>query len=201
MRFTLSLKNLSFALAMASFVSAGAASAQSLVGVNTRLVQPLDSRTATQGQTVAVRLDGTLKTADGVKLPKGTELLGKVTDVKAAANGGPASVSVLFSTAQLKDGKQIPVKATLLAAYPSSEGEQSLDADQTIDTVANHVGPDHSVDQEPGALPGVALTAAVQSANSGTFTKADGNFKLTAGTYLQMGVAPATTSNSTSAAE
>jgi len=201
MRFTLSLKNLSLALAMVSFLSAGAASAQSLVGVNTRLVQPLDSQTAALGQTVSVKLDDTVKTADGLKLPRGSKLVGKVTEVKAAAKGEPASVSVVFNTAELKGGKQIPVKATLLAAYPSSQAEDSQYSDQTMAAVAARVAPDHTVDQEPGALPGVALTASVQNTNSGTFTKANGNFKLSAGTFFQMGVAPATSSSSASAAE
>jgi len=201
MRFTLSLKNLSLALAMVSFLSAGAASAQSLVGVNTRLVQPLDSQTAALGQTVSVKLDDTVKTADGLKLPRGSKLVGKVTEVKAATKGEPASVSVVFNTAELKGGKQIPVKATLLAAYPSSQAEDSQYSDQTMAAVAARVAPDHTVDQEPGALPGVALTASVQNTNSGTFTKANGNFKLSAGTFFQMGVAPATSSSSASAAE
>ncbi|HTW49092.1 MAG TPA: hypothetical protein VMD92_14160 [Acidobacteriaceae bacterium] len=201
MRFTLSLKNLSLALAMVSFLSAGAASAQSLVGVNTRLVQPLDSQTAALGQTVSVKLDDTVKTADGLKLPRGSKLVGKVTEVKAATKGEPASVSVVFNTAELKGGKQIPVKATLLAAYPSSQAEDSQYSDQTMAAVATRVAPDHTVDQEPGALPGVALTASVQNTNSGTFTKANGNFKLSAGTFFQMGVAPATSSSSASAAE
>ena len=80
MRFTFSLKNLSLGLAMVS-LSAGAAFAQSLTGVNARLVRPLDSQTAAQGQPVTAKLDGSVKTADGVKLPKGTELIGKIADV------------------------------------------------------------------------------------------------------------------------
>jgi hypothetical protein len=200
MRFT-SLKNVSLSLAVISLLSAGVASAQSLAGVNTQLVKPLDSETATAGQAVAVKLNSGVKTPDGVKLPRGTELIGKVTAVTPAQKGSASSVTIVFTDAQLKGGKQIPVKATLLAAYPASEAIEAQYSDSTMDTVADHVGSDHTVDQEPGALPGVTLKAAVQDANSGTFSKADGNFKLTAGTYLQIGVAQASASNSTSAAE
>jgi hypothetical protein len=202
MRFTFSVKNLSYGLAIVSLVSAGAASAQSLAGVNTRLVTPLDSQTAAAGQVVSVKLDGSVKTPDGVKLPRGTELIGKVTAVTPAKNGQASSVSVAFTEAQLKGGKQIPVKATLLAAYPGDEGVESQYSDETMDAVPSSIPADRTIDQEPGALPGgVALKAAVQDPNSGTFSKKDGNVRLTAGTYLQIGVAPATGSGSTSAAE
>jgi hypothetical protein len=199
MRFT--LKNVSLGLAVVSLLSAGAASAQSLAGVSTQLVKPLDSETAAAGQAVAVKLNKGVKTPDGVKLPRGTELIGKVTAVSPAQKGGAASVTVVFTEAQLKGGKQIPVKATVLAAYPGSEAIEAQYSDSTMDTVADHVASNHVVDQEPGALPGVTLKASVQDANSGTFSKADGNFKLATGTFLQIGVAQASGSGSTAAAE
>jgi hypothetical protein len=201
MRIRFSLQNLSLGAALISLMAAGVASAQTLAGVNTRLVQPLDSATAAQGQTVAVKLDGSVKTPDGVKLPRGTEMVGKIADVKSSQNGGPASVSVVFTAAQLKGGKQVPVKVTLLAAYPGDQGVEAQYSDATVDTVADNVGADHQVDQQPGALPGVELKAAVRDADSGTFTRSNGNFRLGAGTYLQVAVGQASGSSATSAAE
>jgi hypothetical protein len=194
------MQNLSLAVAVVSLM-AGAASAQTLAGVNARLVQPLDSATAAEGQTVAVRLDGSVKTPDGVKLARGTELVGKVATVKPSQNGGPASVSVVFTTAQLKGGKQIPVKATVLAAYPGDQGVQAQYSDATMDMVAGSVSANHEVDQQPGALPGVELKAAVNDADSGTFSKTSGNFKLGAGTFFQMAVGSAASGSGTAAAE
>ncbi|HEY6445878.1 MAG TPA: hypothetical protein VIY53_05415 [Acidobacteriaceae bacterium] len=188
-------------LAVASLLSAGAASAQSLAGVNTRLVSPLNSQTATEGQTVTVKLDGAVKTADGVKLTRGTELVGKITSVKPSQNGGPASVTLTFTTAELKSGKHLPVKATLLAAYPGDQGIEAQYSNSTMNAVARTVSAAQTIDQEPGALPGVALKSAVEAPESGTFSKTDGNFKLAAGTFLQVGIAPAANGGSTSAAE
>jgi hypothetical protein len=51
MRFT-SFKKFSFGLALVSLAAAGAASAQSLVGVNTTLDRTLDSKSAAAGQVV-----------------------------------------------------------------------------------------------------------------------------------------------------
>jgi hypothetical protein len=201
MRLKLNVQNLSLGAALVSLMAVGAASAQTLAGVNTRLVQPLDSATAAPGQAIAVKLDGSVKTTDGVKLPRGTELVGKIAEVKPSQNGGPASVSVVFTTAQLKGGKQIPVKATLLAAYPGDQGVEAQYSDATADTVADNVSGDHQVDQEPGALPGVTLKAAVKDPDSGTFSKAGGNFKLGAGTFFQIGVGSASSGSGTSASE
>jgi hypothetical protein len=201
MRFTFSLRNLSLALALVSLAPAGVVSAQTLKGVNTHLVQSLNSATAAQGQPVTVKLDGSVTTADGVKLPRGTELIGKVSEVQPSKDGSPASVSVTFTTAQLKGGKQIPVKATLLAAYPSDQGVEEDYSDATADLVPQDVSGAHSVDQEAGALPGVALKAAVADADSGTFSKTNGNFKLGAGTFFQIGVGAAAGESSTGAAE
>jgi hypothetical protein len=201
MRFRFSLQSLSLAVAVVSLVAASAASAQSLAGVNTSLVQPLDSATATQGQAVTVKLDGSVKTPDGVKLPRGTELVGKVAAVQPSQNGGPASVSVVFTTAQLKGGKQIPVKATLLAAYPGDQGAGAQYSDEVTNMVADSVSADHEVDQQPGALGGVELKAAVKDEDSGTFLRTSGNFKLKAGTFFQVAVGSAASGTGTAAAE
>jgi len=201
MRIRISLKNLPLILAIVSLIGVGAASAQSLAGVNTRLMKPLDSQSATVGESVAVRLEGSVKTPDGVKLPRGSALLGKVVAVTPSENGGPSSVSLVFTTAEVRGGRQIPVKATLLAAFPADENTAASYDASSMSTVARQVPADHSVNQQPGALPSITLKAAVRNSDSGTFSRADGNFKLAAGTFLQVGVAPAATAGSTSAAE
>lgn len=200
MRFS-SLKNWSLGLALVSFVSLGAASAQSLVGVTTRLDKPLDSKNATVGEVVTAKLSGSVKTSDGMNLPRGTELVGKVASVQPARNNGPASVALVFTSAKLKDGKQIPVKVTLVGAYTSSEGSDATYGDQVMAPPPSHVNPNDTFTQQPGALRHVAMNSAVKNGDSGTFSSTDGNFKLDAGTYLQLGIAPASDSNNTSAAE
>jgi hypothetical protein len=198
MRFQ-SLKNLSFGVALVSAIAVGSASAQTLVGVNTRLDHTLDSTSAASGQVVTAKLDGTV-TTDGVKLPKGTELIGKVAEVKATQNGSAASVSLVFTSAKLKDGKEIPVKATLLAAYPESAGDAATYSGDLIGPAPAQVGGDSAFNQQAGALRNVAMNSAVKSSDSGTFLS-DGNFRLLAGTVLQVGIAPAGGVSGANAAE
>jgi hypothetical protein len=197
MRFQ-SFRNLSFGLAVVSVISMGVASAQSLVGVNAKLDRTLDSKGAAVGQVVTAKLDGTI-TAEGTKLPKGTELIGKIADVKNA--NGAVSVSVVFTSAKLKDGKEIPVKATLLAAYPEMDPVGESLGDVGAGPAPALVSADRTFDQEPGALSHVALTSAVKDPDSGTFSSTNGNFKLLAGTNLQLGIAPASAASGTNAAE
>jgi len=194
-----SLKFLSFGLALASLVAAGGASAQSLVGVNTSLDHTLDSRKAASGEVVTTRLDNTVTTADGTKLPKGTELIGKVADVKKANDA--VTLSLVFTTAKLKDGKQIPVKATVLAAFPQVNEVDEAVGGAAQQPAPEHVASDGAFNQEAGALAHVALNSAVKSSDSGTFSSDKGDFRLQAGTNLQMGIASANASSGLNAAE
>ena len=212
MRLGMLLRNYSVGLATASFVFAGAALAQTtgavqgmnqanqaqteagqtwnLAGVNARLDHTLDTKSAKQGETVTARLDGSVKTASGVKLEKGTQLTGTVTRVEESANGGPSSLTLEFTTAQMKDGKQIPVKVTLLSAFPASANSEATYGIVDMGSAPRHVNSNATIDQESGMLHHISLHAQVQGQNSGTFMKKDGDLKLAAGTYLQVGIAP-----------
>jgi hypothetical protein len=198
MKLNVSLSYLALGVAAGLLGFPGAASAQSgsqnwqLVGVNARLDRTINTDTVKVGQAVDARLDGSVTTSDGVKLDRGTELQGTVADVAPSSNRGPASLTLQFTTAQVKGGKQIPVKVTLLAAYPSSEGDAATYGDSLVGPPPQHVDAQQTVVQEPGLLGNVQLKSAVQGQNSGTFSKADGNFRLAQGTYLQLGIAPAT---------
>ncbi|MGA8160854.1 MAG: hypothetical protein WA374_11545 [Acidobacteriaceae bacterium] len=194
-----SWKNWSLGLAMVSLMT-GAACAQSLAGVTTTLDHTLESKSVAPGQTVTAKLTGSLK-ADGLDLLRGTELVGKIAEVKAAQNGTPASVSVVFTTAKLKNGKEVPVKATVISVYPQSAGDGVEGSGVTMAEAPRQVPLDGTYDQEPGALSHVTMKSAVKSSDSATFSSND-NFRLPAGTFLQLGVGAANASGSeTTAAE
>lgn len=195
MKVGVNLRYVGLGVVMGLLGYSGAALAQSgntqLVGVNARLERPLNSDNVKQGQAVAAKLDGTVTTSDGTKLERGTELLGTVAEVTPSSNRGQASLTLVFTSAKLKDGKQIPVKVTLLGAYPESAGDGATYGDSAIAPPPQRVDPQATIDQEAGLLGNVELKSSVQGQNSGTFSKADGNFHLSAGTWLQVGIAPA----------
>lgn len=181
-----SWKHWGLGLAAVSLVGLGTACAQSLAGVTTVLNRTLESKSATVGEPVTATLKGSVK-ADGLDLPKGTELTGKVAEVKAAENGGDATVSLVFTTAKLKDGKEVPVKATVIAAFPRSASDGVNGSGVIMGAAPQQVPSDGVYQQEPGALSHVGLKSAVKDSDSGTFTSSK-DFKLPAGTFLQLGV-------------
>ena len=184
MRF--SLKNLSLGVVVASFAAAGLASAQTLVGVNSQLTQSISTQSAKKGDAVTAKLKSTI-TADGVKLPKGTQITGAIAAVQPSQNRGPATLSIVFTKAQLRSGKTLPIKATVIAAYSATQGDNASGRYMPAPpaTVAN----DASV-QQPGAIGKVSLDSSAKNSNSALFARKDGNFTLDRGTYLQLGIAP-----------
>jgi len=74
------------------------------------------------GDEVVARMTDSTKLKDGTELPKGTKIVGKVTEVKMKAdNEGPSKLGLLFDKAQLKDGKEIPVTMALVSVAPRWE--------------------------------------------------------------------------------
>ena len=166
-----------------------------LVTTNAQLVRTVDSKNAAQGQIVTAKLTSSLKNAGTTELPKGTMLVGKVEQVKMSNNGGPGQLSIVFDQAQISGGKTVPIKATLLGAYPENTGDYWADTGTSGSEQAvqpRFIAADQTIDQEPGTLGHVALHSAVQSNASGVFINKDGNVDLKRGTRFQIAIAPET---------
>jgi hypothetical protein len=100
--------------------------------VNAKLVGKLDSSTAKTGDSVAVETRGSVKTADGTEIPKGSKLTGHVVAVQPS--GGQTSQVVLqFDQAQLKGGQTLPIHAEIESVSPAggsvASSSSSMDAE------------------------------------------------------------------------
>lgn len=74
------------------------------------------------GDEVVARTTEPTKLKDGTELPKGTHIIGKVTDVKMKPDKeGPSKLGLMFDKAQLKDGKTVPVAMALVSVAPRYE--------------------------------------------------------------------------------
>lgn len=165
-----------------------------LVSANALLVQTVDSKNATQGEAVKAKLTSNVKAAGQTELPKGTMLLGKVEQVEPSTNKGPSKLTIVFDQAKLSNGRTVPVKATLLGAYPANYDSYYADTSNngTITAVQPKVIRDDArVDQTAGGLGQVEMHSAVQSHASGVFTNKEGDINLKRGTRLQLAIAPA----------
>lgn len=85
-----------------------------LVGVRAVLDKTIDARKLKQGDTVIVRPEVKIHVGDGVDLETNSKLLGRVDTVQPSIGKSDSNVTVTFDSIQLKDGRQIPIKATIL---------------------------------------------------------------------------------------
>jgi hypothetical protein len=86
-----------------------------MVQAKAQLDKTIDTKKAKQGDPVTAKLQDKVQIPDAQELPKNTVLEGHVDQVQASENKGDAMVTVTFDKAKLKDGKEVPIKATVLA--------------------------------------------------------------------------------------
>jgi hypothetical protein len=97
---------------------------------NAVLSGSLDAKRAKPGDPVTAKTSEPSSTPDHTNLPKGTRLVGHVTEVKAA--GGAEGQSVLafkFDRAVLKDGREIPIQYTVRALAAAESGTEASTGD------------------------------------------------------------------------
>jgi hypothetical protein len=107
------------AFAQAQTAPAPQASSPEIHAVLEKIVHPKKVKV---GDEVVARMTEPTKLKDGTELPKGTKIVGKVTEVKMKADKeGPSKLGLLFDKAELKDGKEIPVTMALVSVAPRWE--------------------------------------------------------------------------------
>jgi hypothetical protein len=89
-----------------------------MVGARALLNKGIDAKKAKQGDPVTAKLQDDVKIPDAAELPKNTVLLGHVDQVQPSEKKSDSSVQVTFDKAQLKNGQQLPIKATIVQIAP-----------------------------------------------------------------------------------
>jgi hypothetical protein len=95
----------------------------------------LDSKTAKVGDRVVLKLADKVQTPDGTILPRGSRLVGQVTQVQAHDNDrAVAQIAIAFDRAEMKNGQSIPVHTLIRTVRPigSVTGMSALDSDSTM---------------------------------------------------------------------
>ncbi len=136
------------------------ASLASGTGFNAALNTPVDSKKCKPGDAVTAHATETVKSEGKVVIPKGTKLVGHVTQASARANGqAESSVGILFDRAVLKNGQDIPLNVAIqaLAAAQSSASVAGAEADTMGSTGASAGG--YGAAGGRGALGGVTSAA------------------------------------------
>ena len=117
-------------------VNAGLASATTF---NAELSSPLDSKKCKPGDAVNGRTTEAVKSQGKMIIPKGSKLLGHVTQTSARAKGeAQSSLGILFDKAILKSGQEVPLSVAI-QALASAQGSASAASDQ-MDTMGGRSG-------------------------------------------------------------
>lgn len=170
--------------------AAGSAEASAMVPAQAVLHESLDARKAKVGDQISATLSEKVQLKNGPELPSGTLLEGKVA-TDDMQQKGTSKLALSLDHAQLKDGKTVPIKTTIIGIYQPSEGTPGYEGmvpGQPADSSWNKNI--HAVDQID-ALPNVDLHSSITSMNSGVLvsTRKD-DIKLGRGTQLALAIAP-----------
>jgi hypothetical protein len=99
--------------------------------VQAELIKAVDARKAKPGDEVVAKVTQEVKANDKVVLPKGSKVMGKVTQAQGRSKGQDEShLGLAFNSVVTKDGTQIPLSFTIQAVANSSGAmaQAALDA-------------------------------------------------------------------------
>ena len=104
--------------------------------VNGELQGKLDAKSAKPGDQVIVKTMEKTTTADGTEIPKGSRLVGHVTQVQAHEKGQAESqMGIAFDHAELKGGRSIPIHSMIQSVNPPASAmmASSMGAGDSMD--------------------------------------------------------------------
>jgi len=112
----------------------GGANVASASEMNATLERSVDARRAKPGDEVTAKMNENFTTQSGATIPRGSRLVGRVTEARphargeGSAEGAAASqLGIVFDKAVLKDGREVPMQATIGAvAVARSEAQGDL---------------------------------------------------------------------------
>jgi hypothetical protein len=143
---------------------------------NAALSAPLDSKKCKPGDPVNARTTEAAKSDGKSVFPKGTKLVGHVTQASARGKGDPESaLGIVFDKAVLKNGEEVPLSVTIQAIASSETSARAAGSD--IDTMGglgtSTAGPGTAGGRGPlgGVTSAAGGTAGNSAANVGGTTR------------------------------
>jgi hypothetical protein len=108
--------------------AAAASQLKSGSSIHATLEKPVDARKNKSGDQVVAKTSEDVKSNGKVVIPRGSKIVGHVTEVKAHEKGqAESAVGVVFDHAVLKDGSQMPLSLTVQAVGIGATTAQAED--------------------------------------------------------------------------
>jgi hypothetical protein len=126
--------------------------------------------------------------SNGPKLPAGTILIGQIS-TDDMNQSGTSKLALRFTSAKLKNGQTIPIKATIVGILDTGlANEDTYRLNPNGQTPSSWNDGTLAIDQL-GAMSGVDLHSKIASSNSGVFVSTKDNIKLVNGGELELAIA------------
>ena len=104
------------------------AAAAQLKPVTGELVDKLDSKSAKQGDSVVVKTNEDVVFPGGADIPKGSKLVGHVTNVQPRTEGKENSqIAIQFDHAELKGGQNMAIESVIKSLSPAAGSGSAMD--------------------------------------------------------------------------
>jgi hypothetical protein len=144
------------------------------------LVKGIDARKNKVGDKLIARTTENVKSEGHVLIPRGSQIIGHVSEAKARSTGGPESVlGIIFDRAVLKDGREFPLPLTIQAIAPERSETSSDPSDMPRMTPATAGGVGGGNDLGPMSDPNAGVPGRIHSPNS--VYASDGQLTLSGG--------------------
>lgn len=167
-------------------LTAAAVEAKQMVPAQALLVKSLNADKVKPGDAFQAKLSDTIHLKNGTELPHGTVLTGVVTTDQMRRQG-TSTLALKFTEARLKDGKNIPIDATIIDITPPSYDNSDFDLDAGN---PNWNAATLQVDQL-NAESGIDLHSLIAGKNSGVFvSKKKDDVRLAQASILTLAIAP-----------
>ncbi len=126
--------------------------------IEAALSSPVDARKNKEGDQVVARTTQAVKSDGQVVIPKGSRLVGHVTQAKAKAKGeSQSALGIVFHRAVLKNGQEVP-RHVVIQALAAGEGSASTPLG-AADTMGSAGGSGRAGNSGGGVVSGVGSTA------------------------------------------
>jgi len=166
-----------------------------MVNLVANVDKSIDTKKAKTGDPFTAKVTTAGKLHDGTNVPTGSLLEGHIDSVTPSENKGDSILTVTIDKLAIKNGNEIPVKATIThVASLAPVTEDKAYSDPSSYTRQNIAGSRPASLQDPNAppsphsIPGLTLASSPHDAASGTFTQAKGNLHLASTVQLQVSV-------------
>src|SRR5712692_5615023 len=134
--------------------------------IEAALSSPVDARKNKEGDQVVARTTQAVKSDGQVVIPKGSRLVGHVTQAKAKAKGeSQSALGIVFDRAVLKNGQEVPLHV-VIQALAAAEGSASTPLG-AADTMGSAGGSGRAGSSGGGVVSGVGSTAASTTGAAG----------------------------------